>query len=206
VETTSARTRWQAVLRYGRRLAPAATSAAGRAEWRLLAVLGIVALDAYMWRAPIPEAVLGVGDEICHVLTAALIVFAWPAKLCKPSRIRLVAALAASVLIDLDHLPKELFGATFLTAGTARPYGHTALAVIITCALAIIFRRFSNASNIAWGAALGIVLHLVRDLATGGAALAWPASFATVEYPYPLYALVLLVAAGWPRTRPTAAK
>jgi hypothetical protein len=206
VETTSAQARWQAVRRYGERLALAGTSVAGRAEWRLLAVLAIVGLDAYMWRAPIPEALLGVGDEICHLVTAALIIFAWPALLGRPLGIRLSAALAVSVLIDLDHVPKALFGATFLTSGTARPYGHTVLAVIIPCAVAIVFQRFATVSNIAWGAALGIVLHLVRDLPTGGAALAWPASFATVEYPYPLYVLVLLVAAAWPRPRLTAAK
>jgi inner membrane protein len=205
--TSSVRIRWPSLRPYVNRIGAAWRSAAGRRWPRLVAVLGIVGLDAFIWRAPIPEMTLGVADEICHLTTAALMVSLAPEFVRDPRhRIRFLAALAASVLIDLDHIPKILFGATFLSAGTHRPYGHTALAVIGMCALAIVLRTCAGASNIAWGTALGIVLHLVRDLATGGAALVWPATFATIWYPYPLYVLILLVAAVWPTngTRPVS--
>jgi inner membrane protein len=184
-------------------------SAAGwlaQRRWpRMLLVFGVLAADLVIWRASIPQLVLGTADEICHLVTAAVIVSAWPAFVGEPRRIRLPAALAASVLLDLDHVPKDLFGVDLLTAGTNRPYGHSALAIIVCCALAVALRRSASASSLAWGTALGIALHLVRDLATGGVPLGWPAASAAVSYPYPLYVLLLLVAAAWLTRQPSRA-
>jgi inner membrane protein len=170
----------------------------GRRLLRLLAVLGIVAADAVIWNAPLSQFVLGPADGILHLATAALIVIAWPAIVGEPRRIRLPTALAVSVLIDLDHVPEALFGFDFLTRDTNRPYGHTGLAIFVCGALAIALRRFPVGSSVAWGAAVGIALHLVRDMPTGGVPLGWPVTSATIGYPYPLSVLVLLVAASWP--------
>ena len=170
-----------------------------RHRWpRLLVAVGIIAADAVMWRLPLPRVVLGAADELCHLGTAGLIVLVSRVMLGEPRRLRLAAALAAAVLIDIDHLPRELFGVDVVTAGTARPYGHSALAILLACALALALRRSATASSVAWGTALGIALHLVRDMPTGGVPLGWPVSATTVSYPYPVYALVLLIAAAWP--------
>src|SRR4051812_12458383 len=63
----------------------------------------------------------GLIDEPAHLATCAvaLIVLALIGN--RPTRTFAVAALIASVAIDLDHLPQHL-GFGFLTSGTSRPY------------------------------------------------------------------------------------
>jgi membrane-bound metal-dependent hydrolase YbcI (DUF457 family) len=113
-----------------------------------------------------------------------------------------VGALVGGVLIDLDHIPQYL-GTEFLTRGTPRPYTHSLLMVVVVGVLAwrgpgrwLLFMR---------GAALGLVVHLIRDMAepgqNGGVSLFWPLSDWGVRVPYVLYALLMiaLVLLAWLR-------
>lgn len=131
-------------------------------------------------------------DEAAHFLTALLLLQGLPAK----QRARLVGpALLASVAIDLDHVPQAL-GYQFLTAGTPRPYTHSLLTLVVLLAIALAARR---RRTVIAGVALGIALHLFRDLAEGhgsGVALLWPLSDRGYSYPHGTYlALMLCVVA-----------
>jgi hypothetical protein len=53
--------------------------------------------------------------------------------------------------------------------------------------------------------ALGVALHLLRDLPTGGAPLLWPLARWPVGYPYPVYLCLLLAAAVMPAVVPAVA-
>jgi inner membrane protein len=136
-----------------------------------------------------PLLVTAVLDEPAHLLTAGLLLAA-----VLPWRARAVApwALAGAVLIDLDHLPFYLWGA--LTSEDAgRPVTHSlAAAAALTAAAAVAPGRLRAALS---GLALGVGLHLVRDLATGpGVPLWWPVEDDGVLVPYAWYALVLGIA------------
>jgi inner membrane protein len=134
-----------------------------------------------------PEAPL---DELAHFLTALLMLQLLPAG----QRVRFAApALLASVAIDLDHVPQYL-GYDFLTAGTARPYTHSLLTVVVVLALALALRR---QRRVLTGVALGLLLHFFRDLAEGNGSavsLLWPLSDRGYSYPHGTY-LALMVAA-----------
>jgi hypothetical protein len=81
-------------------------------------------------------------DEPCHLATAVVALAAltrWRGG--PPGRHFGWAVLAASVLIDTDHLPGE-FGTAALTAGTPRPYTHALwLIVALAAAGAVAWRR-----------------------------------------------------------------
>jgi inner membrane protein len=102
------------------------------------------------------RGVLGAVDEAAHLATGVLVLGRRPA----------AEVLAASVLIDADHVPKEWFGADWLTRGTPRPYTHSLATVAAAFALG---RR---------AAALALLAHLLRDMSdpTTGVALLWPVS------------------------------
>ena len=138
-----------------------------------------------------PLLVTAVLDEPAHLLTAGLLLAA-----VLPGRARAVVpwALAGAVLIDLDHLPFYLWGA-LSTEGAGRPVTHSlATAAALAAAAAVVASgRLRTALS---GLALGVGLHLVRDLATGpGVPLWWPVEDAGVLVPHAWYALVLGVAA-----------
>jgi inner membrane protein len=104
-----------------------------------------------------------------------------------------VAALIASVAIDLDHLPNYL-GSQILTGSLPRPYTHSLLAIVLLLVLARALH--GDRRQIALGLAFGLATHLFRDLATGpGVPLLWPISGSTSSIPYPFYAATLAVAA-----------
>jgi inner membrane protein len=108
------------------------------------------------------------------------------------ARAALLAALAASVLIDVDHLPGVL-GSDALIGDAPRPYSHSLLTPTLLLAVGALARGVVRL--VALGAAAGVALHLVRDLAgPPGVALDWPLSSESVSYPVALY-LALMVAA-----------
>lgn len=171
---------------------------------RIALVLLVALIDAVLWFATIPRPVFGLLDECGHLTTAALLLGA-----VQPYRAYrrefLAAALALSVLIDVDHIPGELFGSRALSGGTVRPHGHTLLCVLVLALIAGGLRavaergiRPRRAGLVLAGAAVGVPLHLVRDLATGGASLLWPVSDVAIWYPYPLYLVLLVCCALWP--------
>lgn len=113
----------------------------------------------------------GALDEIAHFLTMLIVLWALGPRVWKRFG---VPALAASVLIDLDHVPQYL-GHDFLTQGTPRPYPHSLLTIVVVLVAAALWRR---RRDLLLGIALGLVVHLWRDLSEygSGVALLWPFS------------------------------
>nr|WP_269205079.1 metal-dependent hydrolase [Motilibacter aurantiacus] len=136
--------------------------------------------------------VLGLVDEPAHLTTAALGLGALAALLRRPLPPAFaLAALAAAVLIDADHVPDAIFDSQILTAGTPRPYTHS-VATVAVAALATAALR-GRARLVAGGVATGVALHLLRDLATAPVALWWPLSSGGVTMPYAAYVVALVV-------------
>jgi inner membrane protein len=138
------------------------------------------------WSVPM-TAVL---DEPAHLATAALLLAT-----CLPRRARAVVpwALAGAVLIDLDHIPLYLWGA-LTSDGYGRPVTHSLLTVLVLAGAGLLFR--GRARTALLGLALGVGLHLVRDLGTGpGVPLWWPLGGHSVVVPYAAYFAVVLTAA-----------
>ncbi len=141
-------------------------------------------------------------DEPGHLATAVVVLGAitrWRGR--PPSPWFAGAMLAASVLIDADHLPLEL-GSAVLTAGTPRPYTHAlwvvaalAAAAAIAAPRARVSARAALVTGIVAGMAWGVAAHFLRDVATAPIALWWPVSDASVQLPYGWYLLALLVLA-----------
>lgn len=153
-----------------------------------LGAIGLLDLAARLrhWSTP----VIGLLDEPAHLVTAALLMAAL-----LPRRARGVVpwALAGAVLIDLDHIPFYLWGA--LTTGDAgRPLTHSLITSAGLALIAMLMRRRTRTAMT--GLALGVLMHLVRDLGTGpGVPLWWPLSSAGVHVPYWAYfATMTLVA------------
>jgi inner membrane protein len=108
-------------------------------------------------------------DETAHLLTMLIVLWALPPRM----RQRFgVPALAASVLIDVDHMPQYL-GFRFLTQGTPRPYPHSLLTLAVVLLLALAWKR---RRDLFLAIALGLVIHFWRDLSESGSgvALLWP--------------------------------
>jgi len=127
-------------------------------------------------------------DEPGHLATCALALLVLSALLASPLPHRFTAAaLAFSVAIDLDHLPRYL-GSGVLTGDLPRPYTHSLIPIAALIAVGLASRR-SAARQISLGAAFGIASHLLRDLATGpGIPLLWPLSDGVVRAPYAVFA------------------
>ena len=108
-------------------------------------------------------------DETAHLLTTLIVLWALPPRVQQRFG---VPALAASVLIDTDHVPQYL-GFRFLTQGTPRPYPHTLLTLAIVLLLALAWKR---RRDLFLAIALGLVIHFWRDLSESGSgvALLWP--------------------------------
>ena len=156
----------------------------------IAAPLLIAAIDGLFALFDPPLLVAGLLDETAHVATATLVLAALPFRY-RPAF--LVGVLAGVTLIDIDHIPSEL-GWWILAAPGYRPVTHSTLTILL--AMVIAGSRFVRGPNraLGYGVAAGIGLHLLRDMATGGVLLWWPANYHEVEIAYPLYALTLTVA------------
>jgi inner membrane protein len=161
-----------------------------RAWIRPLLVAGAVltlhlAYDARRWPL-IPEALL---DEPAHLLTAWLVLAALPGDLLRRRVGRW--ALLSSVAIDVDHIPLYLFGRGFSVGG--RPPTHSLALVCVALGAAALCRPVRER---ALGVALGVSLHLFRDLATGpGVPLLWPVAGSSVRVPQAVYLTIVVSAA-----------
>jgi inner membrane protein len=152
-------------------------------------VVAIGALDLGRRAANWPVVVGGLLDEPAHVLTAYLLLLAIGRPLV-PGR-REAWALTGAVLIDVDHLPLFLGGPGWGVAGGRPPTHSLALVLVLLCA-GLAGRRAAAALRYL---AVGVLLHFVRDLATGpGVPLLWPLH-GSVLLPYPGYAALLCLAA-----------
>jgi inner membrane protein len=131
-------------------------------------------------------------DETAHFLTALLLLQGIPSKY--RAKI-IVAALIASVAVDLDHLPQYL-GSRVLTIGTPRPYAHSLLTPLLLLGLALAIRRHRT---LFLGLALGASLHFFRDLAEGngsGVPLLWPFSSHAFSYPHATFLALMACVTG----------
>lgn len=169
-------------------------SRAGR--WPLLPaalVAVIVGADLISRRVPFDILVTGLLDEPAHLSTAALVLLAVAGghRLAAAPTVTL-SAMAASVLIDVDHVPLYA-GVPWVADIGGRPYTHSFATVVGLLAVWLLAgRRWP----VVVGAAIGVCLHFVRDVATGpGLPLWWPLSSVDVRLPYRWY-LIAVVALG----------
>ena len=97
---------------------------------------------------------------------------------------------ARYITIDLDHVLLYL-GWWDVAPDGGRPFTHSLATVVVLLATAAV-----PAVRIpALGLAVGVVLHLFRDLGTGpGVPLWWPLSGHSVTIPYRAYVAVLTLA------------
>ena len=164
----------------------------------------------------VPRALV---DEPCAVATALIVLGAITRFRAAPPDPKFGWSLLAwSVLIDVDHLPQE-FGTSVLTEGTPRPYLH-ALWVLVLLILVVLVARYwsqhgkapmaAGTMQVLAGAAWGIAVHFLRDVATAPMSLWWPVTKAALQEPYWCYVLELLVIVAVPpirrRVSPTQAK
>jgi hypothetical protein len=191
----------------------------GRVAGVILAVLTAVIDTRVNWSSYgfLPRALV---DEPLHLATAVIALGAYTRWRGRPPRAAAAwGMLAASVLIDLDHLPEE-FGSYALTEGTSRPYTHALWVIAVLAAAAVLAGRRARASDTArpgaapggaraaltaaaaTGAAWGIALHFLRDATTSAISLWWPVSDAGVHVPYLVYLVPLLALAVAPPRRP----
>lgn len=134
----------------------------------------------------------GLLDETGHLATAALVLLAtlgW--RRCRRHAAAAVAALAASVLIDADHIP--LYLGVPHVAAQGRPYSHSLVTPVLLLLASALVRRWRP---VLAGAAGGVLLHFVRDIGTGpGLPLHWPLAADSVLVPYLAYLAVVVLAA-----------
>jgi len=148
----------------------------------------IVLLDV----VPAPRAssvlVNGLLDEPAHLATAWLALCGLaPRALVRPVG---WSALVASVAIDVDHIPLYLSDGGFAVNGGRPPTHSLVLVAVLIVGAALLGRR----GRWVLGAALGILLHFLRDVATGpGIPALWPFSERTLLVPYWTYLIVVLL-------------
>jgi LexA-binding, inner membrane-associated putative hydrolase len=134
----------------------------------LLLALAAFCFDAADRRLYDGLLVTGLLDDPAHLAAAALGLLV-VARFVEAPRRFYVAALIASVAIDLDHIPLYLgFGAQ-----NQRPVTHS-LATVVVCAVAAVASRRHRA--VLAGTVAGLLLHFARDIAEGppGVRMLWP--------------------------------
>ena len=176
------------------RATPRWLEAAGSSRWTVLLPLGgllfVVALDLALAYRHWPVVLAGLIDEPGHLVTAAILLAAL-----LPWRWRAIApwALAGSVLLDVDHIPLYSFWPGIAAEGGGRPVTHSLITAAVLLAGAAALKRWRIPLV---GLAVGVLLHLVRDLASGpGAPLLFPWTEAWVRVSERSYLAVVAVAA-----------
>ncbi len=157
-----------------------------------LAVVVVLLLDLLQDANAWPVPVVGLLDEPAHLLTAWLCLLALPTRV--SDRIAWRWALLGSVAIDLDHIPLFL-GVPGMAAAGGRPITHSLAGLAVLVVLAAASTRSARVHGAMLGLAVGVVLHFLRDLATGpGVQLFWPAGGA-VLLPYRVEVALLVALA-----------
>jgi len=140
------------------------------------AAAALLVIDGLPLAVPATEGVATAFDPVAHLATAVIVLVAL--RLSMPVT---VAAAVAVIAIDVDHIPAYLDW-DGLTASSGRPYTHSVATIGLLLAVALVSRRFRL---VAAGAALGVAVHLWRDLVTGpGIPLLWPLSDDGARLPY----------------------
>ena len=135
----------------------------------LVLATAALAFDATYRRIPFGVWTTGPVDEVAHLSTAALGLLVLARFIDAPRRFY-VAALIASVAIDVDHIPLYL---GLLGNEAQRPVTHSLSTVAVFVAAAAASRRHRA---VLAGVATGLVLHFARDIAEGypGVRVFWP--------------------------------
>ena len=158
----------------------------------LLLVAVALAFDAADRRIPFGVWTIGPVDEAAHLCTAALGLLVLARFIDAPRRFY-VAALIASVAIDVDHIPLYL---GLLGNQAQRPVTHSLSTVAAFVVAAAVSRRHRA---VLAGVAIGLVLHFARDIAEGypGVRVFWPLqdSYWVASYRWFLGMIVVLMAA-----------
>jgi inner membrane protein len=150
----------------------------------------VVVVDAGRSTRPLSLLLDGVTDEVAHGATAALGLLC----LYSDSALRrqmhvITAALVASILIDLDHV--LLYAGVPHVAAEGRPYSHSAVTVGL---LLVLSWAWPRRRMVLCGAALGVTLHLMRDIATGPGLPIWSSQGSVdLRLPYWWYLATLAV-------------
>ena len=178
-----------------------------RSRWASLAlIVGIVFVDKVIHEQELGFGARALLDEPCHFATAVIVLGTltrWRGR--APGRPFTWAMLAASVAIDVDHLPAEFVQRGVLYGSLPRPYTHALwlLALLALIALVAYWRarvpgraRAALLATVFAGLAWGVAAHFLRDLATAPISLLWPVSSAWLQMPYWVYlgAMLVLVA------------
>jgi inner membrane protein len=170
----------------------------------LLAAVAL-AFDAVDRRIPYDVWTTGPVDEVAHLSTAALGLLVLARFIDAPRRFH-IAALIASVAIDMDHIPLYL---GLLGNQAQRPVTHSLSTVAVVVAAAAASRRHRA---VLAAVATGMVLHFARDIAEGypGVRVFWPLQDTSWMVGYWWFlgmivaftaARVVLVSVGLPHTR-----
>ena len=135
----------------------------------LLLTAAALTFDAVDRRIAFGVWTTGPVDEVAHLSTAALGLLVLARFIDAPRRFY-VAALIASVAIDVDHIPLYL---GLLGNHAQRPVTHSLSTVAVFVAAAAASRRHRA---VLAGVATGLVLHFARDIAEGypGVRVFWP--------------------------------
>jgi inner membrane protein len=150
------------------------------------AVAAVLVMDLVRTTVHHGIVVEGLLDETAHVLTAWLLL---AAVVPGAHAGLLLWTLVGATAVDLDHVPLLLHHPGWAVDG-GRPPTHS-LALVAALLLA---GRLVRPGVALTGLGTGVLLHLVRDLATGpGVPLLWPVE-GTERAPYLIYGLMLALA------------
>lgn len=146
--------------------------------------------DVLIARLDLPLGVQGLVDESGHLATAGLALLAAARLGLRLPPVLAAVVLAASVLIDADHVP--LYAGLPVEGAGGRPLTHGLWLPALLLLLALLRTR---ARPVLLAVAAGLALHQLRDSATGpGLPWLWPVGGA-LRAPYAAYLAVLVVAA-----------
>ena len=167
---------------------------------RVLATAALVPVTDRLARRSRSRWVTGVLDETAHLATGQLVVWAAPGRATPETA---AGVIAGSVGLDADHVPDALWGVRRLRPGDGRPSPHSLSTVAVLAAGARVARRSSPSLGAGLtGAAVGVGMHLIRDLAVPpgvGVPLLWPVSARSYETSSRAWrgTLVALTALAW---------
>ena len=146
----------------------------------------ILLLDGAQHAKPWPVPVLGLLDETAHLMTATLVMGSIPRAVVRPVW---PWVLVGTIAIDVDHLPLYLGAHEFAVDG-GRPPSHSLAMVLL---LRVGAARPALRRPLL-GLAGGVMLHIVRDMATGpGVPLFWPLVSENFLLPYPVYVALMVL-------------